>query len=73
MVSGICHFRFMLEGRRFTLYTNHKPLTFTLTKAMELWTPHQCHHLRYVPEFTSDIHHIASTDNVVADTLSRPS
>ncbi len=27
-VQGIRHFWFMLEGRPFTLYTNHKPLTF---------------------------------------------
>ncbi len=26
----------------------------------------------YIAEFTSDIQHIAGTDNVVADTLSRP-
>ncbi len=25
--QAICHFPFMLEGRRFTLYTDHKPLT----------------------------------------------
>ena len=34
-VQGIRHFRFMLEGRPFTLYTNHKPLTFALSKAAE--------------------------------------
>ncbi len=28
-VMGIRHFRFMLEGRKFTLYTNHKPPTAT--------------------------------------------
>jgi len=71
-VAGIRHFRFMLEGRRFTLYTDHKPLTFALTKAAEPWTPRQCRHLSYVAEFTNDIRHIAGLDNVVADTLSRP-
>jgi RNase H-like domain found in reverse transcriptase len=35
-VLGIRYFRFMVEGRRFTLYTDHRPLTFALTKAAEL-------------------------------------
>ena len=71
-VQGIRHFRFMLEGRRFTLYTDHKPLTFALSKAAEPWTACQCRHLSYVAEFTGDIRHIAGQDNMVADTLSRP-
>ncbi len=71
-VSGIRHFRFMLEGRRFTLYTDHKPLTFALTKAAVPWTARQCRHLSYISEFTNDIRHVAGTDNVVADTMSRP-
>ena len=48
----------MLEGRRFTLYTDHKPLTFALSKA--------------AGDITGNIRHIAGQDNVVADTLSRP-
>ncbi len=71
-VSGIRHFRFMVEGRRFTLYTDHKPLTFALAKAAEPWTARQCRHLSYIAEFTSDIRHVAGAENVVADTLSRP-
>jgi len=71
-VQRICHIRFMLEGRRFTLYTDHMPLTYALSKAAEPWTPRQCRHLSYVAEFTGDIRHIAGQDNVVADTLSRP-
>jgi cleavage and polyadenylation specificity factor subunit 1 len=39
-VLGICHFRFMVEGRLFTLYTDHRPLTFTLSNAAEAWTAH---------------------------------
>ena len=71
-VLGIRHFRFMLEGRQFTLYTDHKPLTHALAKAVEPWIARQSRHLSYLAEFTSDIRHISEVDNVVADTLSRP-
>jgi cleavage and polyadenylation specificity factor subunit 1 len=62
----------MPEGRLFTLYTDHKPLTFALSKAAEPWTPYQCRHVSYLAEFTGDIRHITGQDNVVVDTLSRP-
>jgi hypothetical protein len=70
--QAIHHFRFMLEGRRFTLYTDHKPLTTAVRRSTEPWTGKQCRQLAYIAEFTSDIQHIAGSDNVVADTLSRP-
>ncbi len=62
----------MLEGRRFTLYTDHKPLTTSVRRSTEPWTAKQCRQLAYIAEFTSDIQHIAGSDNVVPDTLSRP-
>ncbi len=37
-MQRIRHFRFMLEGRPFMLYTNYKRLTFTLSKAAKAWT-----------------------------------
>jgi hypothetical protein len=67
------HFRFMVEGMRFTLYTDQKPLTTAVRRSTEPWTAKQCRQLAYMAEFTSDIQHIAGSDNVVADTLSRPS
>ncbi len=70
--QAIRHFRFMLEGRRFTLFTDHKPLTTAVRRLTEPWTTKQCRQLAYIAEFTSDIQHIAGSDNVVADTLSRP-
>jgi hypothetical protein len=71
-VLGIRHFQFMLEGRQFTLYTDHKLLTHALAKAVEPWTARQSRHLSCLAELTSDIRHISGMDNVVADTLSRP-
>ncbi len=54
------------------LYTDHKPLTTAVRRSTEPWTAKQCRQLAYIAEFTSNIQHIAGSDNVVADTLSRP-
>ena len=35
---GIRHFRFMLEGRRFVIYTDHKPLTAAINRTSDPWT-----------------------------------
>jgi hypothetical protein len=71
-VAGIRHFRYMIEGCPFTIYTDHKPLTFALGKVSEPWTAMQSRQLSYVAEFTTDIRHILGSENIVADTLSRP-
>jgi hypothetical protein len=70
--SGLRFFHFMLEGREFTVYTDHKLLTSALKRVSEPWTARQQCHLAYIAEYTSDLLHIASVVNVVADTLSRP-
>jgi len=70
--SAIRHFRFLLEAREFTIWTDHKPLVDAIRKKSPPWTPRQQRHLAYVSEFSTDIRHIAGVDNVVADCLSRP-
>jgi hypothetical protein len=70
--AGIRHFRHMLDGREFSILTDHKPITFALARATDAWTPRQGRHLSYIAEYTSDIRHIPGKDNVVADTMSRP-
>ncbi len=71
-VAAIRHFRFLVEGRRFCIWTDHKPLTFSLHRVSDAWSARQQRHLSYVAEYTSDIRHVAGEDNVVADSLSRP-
>ena len=69
---AIRHFRHFVEGRAFTIFTDHKPLTFALSSAnSDKWTPRQTRHLSFISEFTSDIRHVDGKDNVVADALSR--
>lgn len=68
---AIRHFRFLLEGRNFTAFTDHKPLVSSMAKITDPWTPRQQRHLAFISEFTTDIKHISGKENVVADCLSR--
>ena len=68
---AIKHFRYFLEGRSFTAYTDHKPLTFSLTGTGNTWSPRQSRHLSFISEFTTDLRHIEGEHNLAADTLSR--
>ena len=46
--SAVHHFRFLLEGQSFTLFTDHKPLTHALFRSSPPWPPHQQRHLAYI-------------------------
>ena len=70
--SSVRHFRFMLEGREFTIFTDHKPLTHALFRTSPPWSAHQQRQLAYLAEFTNSIVHIPGKKNLVADALSRP-
>ena len=56
---SIRHFRLMLEGRTLVAFTDHKPLTFALAKALEPWSARQQRHLAAISDFTTDIRHIS--------------
>ena len=62
--AAIRHFRYQLEGRRFQLWTDHKPLIFALKKVDEAWTPRQQRQLAYLAEYTADIHHVAGREKM---------
>ena len=61
--SSLCHFRFMLEGREFTIFTDHKPLTHTLFRVSLPWSTRQQCHLSYLAENTSSIVHVPGPEN----------
>lgn len=65
------YFRSQVEGRNFTIYTDHKPLTFMFNKSYEKATPRQLRSIDYISQFSTDVRHIAGEQNVVADMLSR--
>ena len=71
--SAVRHFRHSVEGRQFILFTDHKPLTHSLTSNSDQYSPREIRHLDFISQYTSDIRHVKGKDNIVADCLSRPS
>jgi hypothetical protein len=39
--SGFRHFRHMLKGRQFTVYSDHTPLTYVLSRTSDSWSARQ--------------------------------
>ena len=68
---AIKHFRHFIEGRTFTVFTDHKPLTYSLSSTTDRYTPRQIRHLDYISQFTTNITHVSGCENPVADALSR--
>ncbi|GFN87763.1 hypothetical protein PoB_001426900 [Plakobranchus ocellatus] len=69
---AIRHFRFFLEGRPFTAYTDHKPLVGAISKLSDPWKARQQRHLAFISEYSTDIRHVSGKSNVVADLLNIP-
>ena len=70
--STLRHFRFLLEGNEFVLFSDHKPLTHALFRTAPPWSAMQQRRLSYISEFNCKIIHLPGAENVVADALSRP-
>jgi cleavage and polyadenylation specificity factor subunit 1 len=71
MYETVMHFRHVLEVRHFTIFTNHKPITYAFQQKRDKCTPRQFNQLDFITQFTTDIRHISGQDNVVTDALSR--
>ena len=52
------------------MFTDHKPLTFSLSTHSDHHTPRQIRHLDYISQFTTEIHYISGQSNAIADGLS---
>ena len=68
---AIKHFRYFLEGREFTIYTDHKPLIAAISAPLKDATSFQTRQLAFISQFSTDICWIEGPENVVADCLSR--
>ncbi|CAH8611522.1 unnamed protein product [Dicrocoelium dendriticum] len=71
MYLAVKHFRHVLEGRRFVILTDHKPLVYAFRAASDRYSPRETRHLDYLSQFCVDIRYLDGPNNVVADALSR--
>ncbi|GFS56211.1 transposon Tf2-11 polyprotein [Trichonephila clavipes] len=71
--SAIRHFRYMLEARDFTVFTDQKSLTYAFRQKSDKCSPRQIRQLDFISQFTTNIVHIPGSDNIAADVLSRVS
>nr|VZI49885.1 unnamed protein product [Spirometra erinaceieuropaei] len=70
---AVKHFRPFLEGRDFTVFTDHKKLSFAIRSHPDKFNPREIVHLDYISQFTTDNRCIDAWKNGAADMLSRPS
>lgn len=69
---AVKHFRRLIEGRVFTIFTDHKPLIHAFDKKPSVDdSPRRIRYLDYISQFSTDVQHISGIDNIVADALSR--
>jgi hypothetical protein len=67
--QAVKRFRFFLEGRPFTLFTDHKPLVAAISKNRAPFSSRQQRHLSFLSEFTTNFVHLPGKENIVADCL----
>ena len=68
---SIKHFKHLLDGIPFVIFTDHRPITYAFQQKPEVASPKQRKMLDYISQFTTDIRHISGSRNTVADALSR--
>lgn len=68
---AIKYLRYLIEAWRFTIYTDHKPLTYAFRQNREKCTPRQFHYLDYIGQFTTDIRYVIGQENITVNALSR--
>ena len=69
--EAIKFFRHMVEGRNFSIRTDHKPLVYAFHQKSSKASPRQLRHLDFIGQFSTEITHVTGDQNLVADSLSR--
>lgn len=67
---SIKHFEYLLTGRQFTVFTDHKPIVTAIKKTNNK-SPKQIRMISYILEFVNEIQYLKGDINYTADTLSR--
>ena len=68
---AIRHFKYYLDGTRFTIRTDHQPLVHAIVKSNDAWCARQQRHLSAIAEMNCVVEYIPGNRNPVADALSR--
>ena len=68
---AIKHFRYFLEGRKFTIVTDQKSISQVILSNSKNLSPRQCRYIDFISQYSTDIIHIPGSNNVVSDCLSR--
>ena len=71
MYLTVQHFLYFIEGKTFTIFTDHKPLIRPFSSSKSQTIPRRVRHMGYISEFSIDIRYVQGSENFVADTLSR--
>ena len=69
--SSVLHFRHVLEGRAFQIFTDQRPLTSAFLKARDPISNRQRHQLAVISEYCTNLSHVPGIENRVADAFSR--
>ena len=69
--EAIRHFRHMITGTPFNLYTDHRPLVSAVTKAADAWSERQQRQLSAIAEAGASVQYLPGNMNPLADHLSR--
>ena len=74
VAAPVKKFQHSIEGRKVIVYTDHKPLTTSMSKSnsSSTWPQRAECHLLFISQFMTDIRHFSGKTNKEADTLSRP-
>ncbi|BET01818.1 Hypothetical protein NTJ_14623 [Nesidiocoris tenuis] len=74
--QALRHFKFLVEGRQLTIFTrttnhchNMTYAYYALTQKPDTMTPKRIRYLNFIRQYSTDIQHIASNENPVADAL----
>lgn len=72
MYIAVKHLRRLIEGNDLTIYTDHKPLTYALTRSPSTSdTSRRERQLNFISQFCSNIKYVHGDNNEAADALSR--
>lgn len=69
--ATIQKFSYLLEGRKFTIYTDHRPLVYVFTKMKDNFSPRQIRQLSFISQYSTTIKYVKGELNAPADALSR--